>query len=64
MPHRKISPALSRICSFVTVLLMTRRRRSDPVSGAIVIDRSPLLRRRVTMVSVRSSSLSDAGLML
>ena len=35
-----------------------------PGPGAIVIDRSPLLRSRVTMVSVRSSSLNDAGLML
>ena len=38
----KIRSARSRISSFVTVLLMTRRSRSDPVSGAIVIDRSPL----------------------
>ena len=63
MPEPKISPVLSRICSFVTVLLMTRRSRSDPVSGAIVIDRSPLSRSSETMVSVRSSSRSDAGLM-
>ena len=32
----------SRISSFVTVLLITRRSRSDPVSGAMVIVRSPL----------------------
>ena len=42
MPLAKISSARSRISSLVTVLLMTRRSRSDPVSGAIVIVRSPL----------------------
>ena len=34
MPVEKINSARSRISSFVTVLLMTRRRRSDPVSGS------------------------------
>ncbi len=63
MPERKISDARSRISSFVTVLLMTRRNRSDPVSGAMVIDRSPLSFRSETMGSVRSSSRSEAGLM-
>ena len=42
MPLAKISSARSRISSFVTVLLITRRRRSEPVSGAIVMPRSPL----------------------
>ena len=42
MPFAKISSVAARISSLVTVLLMTRRRRSDPVSGAMVIDRSPL----------------------
>jgi hypothetical protein len=45
----------------VTVLLMTRRSRSDPVSGAIVNVRSPLSRSSDTIVGVRSSSRSDAG---
>ena len=44
MPLAKISSAASRISSLVTVLLMTRRSRSEPVSGAIVIERSPLSR--------------------
>ena len=38
MPLAKISSARSRISSLVTVLLITRRRRSEPVSGAMVID--------------------------
>ncbi len=42
MPFAKISSAFSRISAFVTVLLITRRSRSEPVSGAMVIDRSPL----------------------
>ena len=33
MPLAKMSSARSRISSLVTVLLMTRRSRSDPVSG-------------------------------
>ena len=41
-PLAKIISALARISSLVTVLLITRRSRSDPVSGAIVIVRSPL----------------------
>ena len=40
MPDRKMRSARSRISSLVTVLLMTRRRRSEPVSGAIVIEAS------------------------
>ena len=63
MPLAKIISAAARISSFVTVLLMTRRSRSEPVSGAIVIVRSPLWRSRPTIVGVRSSSRSDAGLM-
>ena len=39
---RRSGRRVSRISSLVTVLLITRRRRSEPVSGAIVIDRSPL----------------------
>ena len=39
MPVRKIRSALSRIWALVTVLLITRRSRSEPVSGAIVIER-------------------------
>ena len=39
MPLAKIRSARSRISSLVTVLLMTRRSRSDPVSGAMVIVR-------------------------
>ena len=62
MPLAKISSARSRISSFVTVLLMTRRRRSEPVSGAMVIVRSPLSRSTRTIGSVRSSRRSDAGL--
>jgi hypothetical protein len=62
MPLSKISRVRSRISSLVTVLLMTRRRRSEPVSGAIVSDRSPLAFSRRTIGSVRSSSRSDAGL--
>jgi hypothetical protein len=46
----------------VTVLLITRRNRSEPVSGAMVIDRSPLARSIRTIGSVRSSSRNDAGL--
>ena len=57
-----MSSAFSRISSLVTVLLMTRRRRSEPVSGAIVSVRSPLSRSSRTIVGVRSSSRSDAGL--
>ena len=41
---RKSGSARSRISSLVTVLLMTRRRRSEPVSGAMVSVRSPLSR--------------------
>src|SRR5581483_4755684 len=63
MPLAKIRSARSRISSFVTVLLITRRKRSDPVSVAIVIVRSPLARRTRTIGSVRSSSRRDAGLM-
>src|SRR6185312_14954586 len=59
MPLAKIRSARSRISSLVTVLLMTRRRRSDPTSGAIVIVRSPLFRRRLRSVGVRSSRRSD-----
>ena len=44
MPLAKMRSAFSRISSFVTVLLMTRRRRSEPVSGAMVSVRSPLCR--------------------
>ena len=62
MPPAKISSAACRISSFVTVLLITRRRRSEPASGAIVIDFSPLRRSRSTIGAVRSSSRSDAGL--
>ena len=47
----------------VTVVLITRRIRSEPVSGAIVTVRSPLARRTRTIDSVRSSRRSDAGLM-
>ena len=61
-PFAKIISALARISSLVTVLLITRRSRSDPVSGAMVIDRSPLERRSRTRVDVRSSRRSDAGL--
>src|SRR6478609_6804691 len=61
MPLAKISSARSRISSLVTVLLMTRRRRSDPVSGAIVMVRSPLAVSVRTIDSVRSSRRSDAG---
>ena len=42
MPFAKIRSARSRISSLVTVLLITRRRRSDPVSGAMVMPCSPL----------------------
>ena len=42
IPFLKIRSARSRISSFVTVLLMTRRIRSDPASGAMVMLRSPL----------------------
>ena len=62
IPLAKIISALARISSLVIVLLMTRRSRSEPVSGAIVSVRSPLPRRRRTMVGVRSSSRSEAGL--
>ena len=62
MPFAKIRFAFSRISAFVTVLLITRRRRSEPVSGAIVIVRSPLACSLETIESVRSSSLSEAGL--
>ena len=62
MPLEKISSALSRISAFVTVLLITRRRRSEPVSGAMVSVRSPLSLRIETIVGVRSSRRSDAGL--
>ena len=64
MPLEKISSAADRISSFVTVLLMTRRSRSDPVSGAMVTVFSPLCRSRRMIVGVRSSSRSEAGLML
>ena len=37
MPFAKIRSARSRISSLVTVLLMTRRSRSEPVSGAMVM---------------------------
>ena len=62
MPFAKISSVAARISSLVTVLLITRRSRSEPVSGAIVIERSPLLRSSRTIGSVRSSRRSDAGL--
>ena len=62
MPLEKISSARSRISSLVIVLLITRRRRSEPVSGAIVSVRSPLSLSSDTIVGVRSSSRSDAGL--
>ena len=62
--REKIVSAAARISSFVTVLLITRRSRSDPVSGAMVIVRSPLRRSSSTIVGVRSSSRSEAGLML
>ena len=42
MPLAKMISVAARISSFVTVLLITRRRRSEPASGAIVIDFSPL----------------------
>ena len=62
MPLAKMTSARSRISSLVTVLLITRRSRSEPVSGAIVSERSPLSRSRVTIDGVRSSMRSDAGL--
>ena len=62
MPLAKISSAASRISWLVTVLLMTRRSRSEPASGAIVIERSPLSRSICTIGGVRSSSRSEAGL--
>ena len=62
MPFAKIRSVFSRISALVTVLLITRRRRSDPVSGAIVIERSPLACSLPTIESVRSSSRSEAGL--
>ena len=37
MPFAKIMSVFSRISALVSVLLLTRRRRYDPVSGAIVI---------------------------
>ena len=53
MPLAKISSVAARISSFVTVLLITRRSRSEPVSGAMVIDRSPLWRSSWTIGSVQ-----------
>ncbi len=62
MPLAKINSVAARISSLVTVLLMTRRSRSEPVSGAIVIERSPLCCSSCTIGSVRSSSRNEAGL--
>ena len=46
MPLAKIMSAAIEDLSLVIVLLMTARSRSDPVSGAIVIVRSPLSQQR------------------
>ncbi|MNC97200.1 hypothetical protein D3C83_147850 [compost metagenome] len=62
MPAAKIISAARRISSLVTVLLITRRSRSEPVSGAIVTVFSPLFRSRSRRVGVRSSRRSEAGL--
>jgi len=64
IPDAKIISAASRISSLVNVLLTTRRSRSEPVSGAMVMVFSPLWRSKRRIVGVMSSSLSDAGLML
>jgi hypothetical protein len=42
---------------------MTRRSRSEPVSGAMVMLRSPLCFKIETIEGVRSSRRSEAGLM-
>ena len=60
MPFSKIQVALSRISAFVNCLLMIRRMRSEPHSGARVRPWTPVSASLKTNCGVRSSSRSEA----
>src|ERR1044072_565910 len=62
MPRSKTAPQISTISSFVRFLLMTRRRRSLPVSGATAICWSPDSRVQKLIFNLVEPQAGDGNL--